>query len=217
MTRQETFKRRIRQRMEKTGERYGAARRVLIEQSSPSGERQWASEPEMADDTLREATGRGWDEWCDIIDAWPGRAEGHTAIATYVREEHGVDGWWAQTVTVGYERISGLRLPHQQPDGTFSAGKSRTVTADAELLREMLLDGEDRADLFPGLETELRSRPGSKVIRIGIGPGTAQIALDTQDDGRVKITIAHDKLPTPDAVEEWKDYWSDWLEAVDGS
>src|SRR5688572_404937 len=64
MTRQETFKRRIRQRMEKTGERYGAARRVLIEKSSVEVERKWASEPEMADDTLREATGRGWDEWC---------------------------------------------------------------------------------------------------------------------------------------------------------
>lgn len=46
--------------MEKTGERYGAARRVLIEQSSTEGEREWASEPEMADDTLREATARGW-------------------------------------------------------------------------------------------------------------------------------------------------------------
>ena len=216
MTRQETFKRRIRQRMEKTGERYGAARRVLIEQSSSSRKRQLASEPEMAEDTLREATGRGWDEWCDIIDAWPGHADGHTAIATHVREEHGVDGWWAQTVTVGYERITGLRLPHQQPDGTFSAGKSRTVTADAKLIREMLLDDDDRADLFPGFETELRSRPNSKVLRIGIGPGTAQIALDTQDDERVKITIAHDKLPSPDAVEEWKAYWSDWLEAVDG-
>ena len=34
--------------------------------------------------------------------------------------------------------------------------------------------------------------------------------------GAVKITIAHDKLPTPEAVEEWKGYWSDWLEAVDG-
>ena len=149
-------------------------------------------------------------------DAWPGRAEGHTAIATYVREEHSVDGWWAQTVTVGYERITGLRLPHQQPDGTFSAGKSRTVTVDAGLLREMLLDDDDRAELFPGFETELRSRPSSKVLRVGIGPGTAQIALDTQDDGRVKITIAHDKLPTPEAVEEWKGYWFDWLEAVDG-
>ncbi|MGH3668101.1 MAG: hypothetical protein ACRDU7_07410, partial [Acidimicrobiia bacterium] len=135
MTRQETFKRRIRQRMEKTGERYGAARRVLVEQSSTAGGRSWASEPEMADATLREATGRGWDEWCDIIDAWPGHSDGHTAIATFVREEHGVDGWWAQTVTVGYERITGLRLPHQQPDGTFSAGKSSTVTGNAGLIR----------------------------------------------------------------------------------
>jgi len=214
MTRQETFKRRIRQRMEKTGERYGAARRVLIEQSGKGG-RTWVSEPEMADDTLREATGRGWDEWCDIIDAWPGHVDGHTAIATYLHDEQDVPGWWAQTVTVGYERITGLRLPHQQPDGTFSAGKSRTVMVDAGLIRGMLLDAGDRADLFPGLETELRSRATSKVLRIGIGPGTAQIALDPQDDGRVKITIAHDKLPTADAVEKWKGYWSDWLEAVD--
>jgi hypothetical protein len=217
MTRQETFKRRIRQRMEKTGERYGAARRVLIEQTSDGGQRVWVAEPEMSDETLREATGRRWDEWCDIIDAWPGHGDGHTAIATFVHDVHGVDGWWAQTVTVGYERITGLRLPYQQPDGTFSAGKSRTVTADAALIREMLLDDDDRADLFPGLETELRSRPTSKVLRIGIGPGTAQIALDVQDDDRVKVTVAHDKLPTADAVEEWKGYWSGWLEAIDES
>jgi hypothetical protein len=216
MTRQETFKRRIRQRMEKTGERYGASRRVLIE-ASATKQRQWASEPEMADETLREATGRGWEEWCVILDGWPGHSDGHTAISTYLREEQGVEGWWAQTITVGYERITGLRLPHQQPDGTFTAGKSRMVTADAGLIREMLLDDESRADLFPGLETELRSRPTSKVLRIGIGPGTAQIALEPQDDGRVKITIAHDRLPTPEAVEEWKSYWSDRLEAVDGA
>ncbi|HEU5113193.1 MAG TPA: hypothetical protein VFU96_07720, partial [Acidimicrobiia bacterium] len=154
MTRQETFKRRIRQRMEKTGERYGAARRVLIEQSTTTEPRPWASEPEMTDDTLRGATGRGWDEWCSILDAWPGHGDGHTAIATYLREEQAVEGWWAQTITVGYERITGLRLPHQQPDGTFTAGKSRTVAADAALIREMLLDDEARADLFPGLETE---------------------------------------------------------------
>jgi hypothetical protein len=35
MTRQESFKRRIRARMEKTGEKYGAARRSLIEQAHP--------------------------------------------------------------------------------------------------------------------------------------------------------------------------------------
>lgn len=215
MTRQETFKRRIRERMEKTGERYGAARRVLIERASNEGQREWASEPEMADKPLREATGRGWDEWCDLIDAWPGHRDGHTAIATFLRDDHGVEGWWAQTVTVGYERITGLRLPYQQPDGTFSAGKSRTVTADAAMIREMLLDDEDRADLFPGFDTELRSRPASKVLRIGIGPGTAEVTLDPLADGRVKITIAHDKLPAAEDVEPWKSYWSDWLEAID--
>ncbi len=216
MTRQETFKRRIRERMEKTGERYGAARRSLIERTTDGG-RQRVAEPDMSDETLRDATGRGWDEWCDIIDAWPGKGDGHTAIATYVHEELGVEGWWAQTVTVGYERITGLRLPYQQPDGTFSANKSRTVTADADLIRQMLLDDGERADLFPGLETELRSRPTSKTLRIGIGPGTAQIALDPQEDGRVKVSIAHDKLPTAADVEEWKGYWSDWLQAIDDS
>ena len=169
----------------------------------------------MADDTLREATGRGWDEWCDIIDAWPGHP---TAIPPSPPTSAMSTAWRM----VGpdrdgrYERITGLRLPYQQPDGTFSAGKSRTVTADAGLIREMLLDDEDRADLFPSLETELRSTT-SKVLHIGIGPGTAQIALDPQDEGRVKITVAHDKLPTAEAVEEWKGYWSDWLEAVDGA
>lgn len=217
MTRQEAFKRRIRERMEKTGERYGAARRVLIERSNSGGRRSWAAEPEMGDDSLRAATGRGWDEWCDILDAWPGHTEGHTAIATYIRDVNGVDGWWAQTVTVGYERITGLRLPYQQPNGTFSAGKSRTVTADAATLREMLLDDTDRVDLFPGFETEIRSRPASKVLRIGIGPGTAQIALEVLTDGRTKVSIVHERLPSFDDVEQWKSYWSEWLIAIDES
>jgi len=215
MTRQETFKRRIRERMEKTGERYGAARRVLIEQVADRKGRAWVSEPETSDDTLRAATGRGWDEWCDIVDAWPGRDRGHTAIATYVHDEHGVEGWWAQTVTVGYERITGLRLPYQQPDGTFTAGKSRTVTTDAASLREMLLDEADRGDLFPGLETELRSRPASKVIRIAIGPGTAQIAIDAQANGKAKVSIAHERLPSVEDLDEWRNYWTEWLAAVD--
>ncbi|MDP9071405.1 MAG: hypothetical protein M3N68_09010, partial [Actinomycetota bacterium] len=204
MTRQESFKRRIRARMEKTGERYGAARRVLVEQASTGRRRTWAAEPETSDDSVRSATGRGWDEWCDVLDAWPGHTEGHTAIAAHLQHNHGIDGWWAQTVTVGYERITGRRQPYQQPDGTFSAHKSRTVTADPAVLRELLLDETDRADLFPGLDTELRSRPTSKVIRLAIGPGTAQIAIDPRADGKAKVTVEHERLPTLEEVEQWK-------------
>lgn len=217
MTRQESFKRRIRQRMGKTGERYGAARRVLIEQAADDHQqgRAWVSQPELSDVSVRSATGRGWEQWCDILDAWPGHTEGHPAIVAYLREEHGVDGWWAQSVTLGYERITGLRLPYQQPDGTFTANKTRTVTTDAAVLREVLVDDGERADLFPGLETNRRSRPTAKVIRLGIGRGTAQIALEPRDDGRVTVSISHERLGSPDEVDHWKAYWSDWLTAID--
>lgn len=215
MTKQESFKRRIRARMAKTGERYGAARRVLIEQAATRGGRRWVSEPETGDDAVREATGRGYDEWCDLIEAWPSHDEGHTAVAAWLQDEHDVDGWWAQTVTVGWERITGRRLPHQRPDGTFSAGRTRTVTTDVAALREMLLDDEDRAALFPGHETELRSRPTAKTLRIGIGGGVAQIAIDERPDGRATVSVAHERLPEPGDVDHWKAFWGDWLEALD--
>ena len=215
MTRNESFKRRIRARMRKTGERYGAARRALIDQAPTPPGRTWAASPETSDDAVRAATGRGWNDWCDLIDAWPAHTEGHTAIAAYLEAEHAVDGWWAQTVTVGYERITGARLPHQQPDGTFSANRSRTITTDARALRQLLLDDTDRPDLFPGLETELRSRPTSKALRIAIGPGSAVISIEARPDGRTKVAVQHQRLPSPPEVEYWQAYWSEWLAALD--
>ncbi|MDP9020031.1 MAG: hypothetical protein M3N25_04390 [Actinomycetota bacterium] len=177
--------------------------------------RTWAAQPDTGDDAVRAATGRGWEAWCDILDAWPGRTGGHAAIAGHVQDEYGIDGWWAQTVTVGYERITGLRLPYQRADGTFSANRSRTVTVDADVLRELLLDAAGRADLFPGVDTELRSRPTSKLVRLAMGPGTAQMAIDPKGNGRVRVAIAHERLPSAEDVERWRHYWGEWLVAID--
>lgn len=201
--------------MANTGERYTTARRSLLGQVTTSRRRAWVSEPEMSDDVIRERTGRDWDDWCDTIDAWPGRADGHTAIAAYVRDELDVDPWWAQSVTVGYERIVGLRLPHQRPDGTFTADKSKTITVDAHRLRAMLLDTADRDDLFGGEPTDLRSKSASKSIRLSIGPGVALISLEPRAEGRTKITIAHERLPDYVDVAEWKFFWTAWLNALD--
>lgn len=230
MTTQESFKARVRARMSRTGERYNAARRVLIEQAETRSRatapdpddaatttRTWVSDPETAEATLREATGRGWDEWCDLVDAWGGHDDGHSAIVAWLGDTHGLDGWWAQTVTVGWERITGRRLPHQRPDGTFSAGKTRTITTDHEVLRAMLLDDDDRGDLFGGDAPELRSRPTSKNVRLGMPSGTAELAMDPRDDGRVRIAVAHERLPTLDDVATWKEFWADWLAALDGA
>jgi hypothetical protein len=100
------------------------------------------------------------------------------------------------------------------PDGTFTVTKTRTVAVASQNVREMLLASERRTDLFPGLETELRSRPTSKTIRLKIGPGIALVSLEAKGDHGTRITVAHEQLPTFDVVEEWKHYWAAWLDTV---
>lgn len=216
MTKQESFKRRIRRRMADTGERYVVARQALMDKAATrDSQRRWIAPPEMSDDAIRSGTGKGWDEWCDVIDRFPGRTDGHKAIADHVRDDLGLDGWWAQGVTVGYERITGLRLPHQMADGSFTANKSRTVTVDGDELRHLLLDDDGRAHLFPDVATSLRSKPTAKALRLAVGPGVATVSLEDRGDGRTKVTIAHERLPAFADVEEWKFYWAAWLDAID--
>ena len=215
MTRNESFKRRVRARMARTGEKYGAARRVLLEQSNARDDRGWVSDPEHSDEVIRANTGRGWDEWRELIDAWPGREHGHTAVAAWLQEQHGVSGWWAQSVTVGWERITGRRLPHQVADGTFTANRSATVAADPDALRELLLDPDSREELFPGLVPQLRSRTTSKTLRIGLTTGVAEIAIEPKGDRRATVIVSHAKLPAAEEVTFWKAYWGDWLAALD--
>jgi hypothetical protein len=222
MTAQESFKRRVRARMAKTGERYAAARRALIDQADArtGGSRVWRSQPETGDRAVVDATGRSWDDWVDLIEAdgpigQPPSMDDHPAIAAWLTDRHGLDGWWAQTVTGGYERITGVRLPYQRPDGTFTAGKSATVSGDAEELRALLLDEAGRVALFPGHNIELLSRPSAKAIRLAVGNGVAQLSLTDTGDGRVKVSVAHERLPDLEEVERWKFWWEEWLVAID--
>ena len=134
-----------------------------------------------------------------------------------MREAHDVEPWWAQGVTVGYERITGIRLPGQMPDGTFTVSRSRTLSGDIGALRSVLLDDVARADLFPGLRTTLRSKPTAKQLRFGVADGASgeaagilAIAADALASG-VKLVVTHEKLPSIEAADGWKAFWGDWL------
>jgi hypothetical protein len=180
-------------------------------------DQRWVAMPEHTEEVIRANTGRGWEDWRGLIDAWPGHAEGHGAVAAWLQEEHGVPGWWAQSVTVGWERITGRRLPHQVADGTFTANRSATITVDAALLEMSLRDPDALEELFPGLSLSLRSRPTSKTVRIAFEDGMALIAVYRRDHGRATVHVSHEKLTTPQAVEHWKGFWGRWLSALDGT
>jgi len=54
----------------------------------------------------------------------------HKESAAILHEKHAVPGWWAQSITVGYEQARGLRQVNQQASG-FTANVSRTLPAAA--------------------------------------------------------------------------------------
>ena len=209
MTRQESFKKKIRARMAKTGEKYGAARRALLDARASGTPPPRIEDPEYDDDAVRRATGRDWDEWCALIDTWPERD--HAQIAARLADECDIGPWWSQTVTVGYERIRGLRAKYMRSDGSFAGTLHRTIAADARALDVALRDPSAHRRLFPDLETEIVSRPGSKAVRIAItDAGQALISVIERGPGRTRVGIEHGKLESTDEVEHWKAWWADW-------
>ena len=138
MTSQKSFKLRVRTRMDKTGESYTTARRNLLKRVEPPPAAAPATTAIMtqrlSDASLRERSGRGWDEWFALLDAWGATEHTHTEIARWLVAEHQVDNWSAQSVTGGYEQVRGMRAPGQQSNGDFVASVSRTVAMPVDRL-----------------------------------------------------------------------------------
>ena len=82
--------------------------------------------PPVSDEALTNATGHDWRHWFGLMDDWGATAHTHTEMARWLVDEHGVPGWWSQSITVGYEQARGLRVPGQHADG-FSVSASKTV------------------------------------------------------------------------------------------
>ncbi|HET6954451.1 MAG TPA: hypothetical protein VFI47_29065, partial [Acidimicrobiales bacterium] len=148
MTREKSFKRLVRARMGKTGESYTSARAVLLAAAEPPA---GAEPPVLAtsDAEIRRRTGRGWEEWFDVLDAWPADGLAHREIARRVADELGIEPlvWEAQAVTLSYERARG-RAVGQRADG-FAVTASRTVAVPVERLFDAFVDRSRRAGWLP--------------------------------------------------------------------
>jgi hypothetical protein len=211
MTKQRTFKRRVRERMAKTGESYTAARRMLIAQGErPDGAT--AFEPPVTDERVLEATERGWEAWFELLDGWGAAARTHTEIARWLREDLGVDGWYSQSITVGYERARGLRAPGQRPDG-FAVGASRTVAVPVERLFEVFTDEALRERWLPGADLRVRTATAPRTARYDWEDGSTRVIVgfEAAGDAKSRVALSHERLPDADTAEEMKSWWRERL------
>ena len=214
MTTQQSFKRRVRMRMEKTGESYTAARAQLL--PDPRPETVPGYEPRMSDEKVRAATGRVWVDWFELLDEWGAVDRAHPEIATWLRTEHGVPGWWAQTVTVEYERARGLRPFRGDRDGTHSVSASRTVGVPVERLFEAWSDPELRRRWLGDVELRERTSTPPRTARYDWMDGSTRVIVgfEAKGDGKSTVALAHERLPDPDEAARLKVFWRERLTAL---
>lgn len=212
MTRQKTFKRRVRERMGKTGESYTAARRMLIANGDRPDVAMTQFEPPVADERVVEATGRGWQAWFEVLDEWGAPTHIHTEIARWLREEHGVDGWYAQSITVGYERARGLRAPGEHADG-FAITASRTIAVQVERLFDTFEDPRLRERWLPGADLRTRTATAPRSARYDWEDGSTRVIVGFEDLGESKsrVSLSHERLPDAETADEMKSWWRERL------
>ena len=226
MTRDKDRKRIIRTRMKATGEssttarthvvaRGATARRRPAAESSQPVERDNAAVAGMSDEKIKRQTGRAWDDWVRVLDARGAASMAHRDIAKIVHQEFGVGDWWSQTVTVGYERLKGLRDRGQRRGGAYEVSKSKTFGVPVATLFRAWADAKTRRRWLQGVDVSVRTATAPKSMRLQWPDGTI-VALWFSPKGTNKsvVALAHAKLASRQALETARTEWSARLDAL---
>ena len=256
MTKQKDLKRRVRGRMQKTGESYTSARAKLIAKkragasstgrlranataglasavlgaksnvgsaarAKPSARSTIGKEPAghvkttgMSDAAVRKKTGRTWVEWVAVMDGFGAAKMEHQPIAAKLLKDFGIDGWWAQMITVGYERIRGLRAKGQRRNGSWECNKSKIYPVPV-------------ATLFAAFEEPARRRWLGNV-KIGVRKSTLGKSLrwrfedDTpievnfyaKGSGKSQAQLQHREHASKERADELRAFWTERFAAL---
>jgi uncharacterized protein YndB with AHSA1/START domain len=208
LTRQRSFKRLVRTRMGKTGESYTAARAVLLAAEPPEA----TAKPALAtsDEAIRRRTGRGWEEWFDLLDEWGAADRPHREIARWVAEQQGVEplAWNAQAVAGSYERARGLRAVGEHANG-FAITAAKTVAVPVERLYEAVVDESLRTRWLPDGELRARTLLAPRSARFDWGDGKTRVNVTfvAKGDAKSVTTVQHERLADAEEAARMKAYW----------
>ncbi|MGW7274987.1 hypothetical protein ACWGH5_31250 [Streptomyces sp. NPDC054864] len=170
----------------------------------------------LSSDALREATGKDWPQWFAVLDAWGAASRGHTEIARHVREEHGVDGWYAQSVAVGYEQERGLREVGQSSTGEWRTSGSKTIEASAARVIEAFTDDAVRRRWLPEAEISLRTHRPAKSVTADFKDATGttsrlSVGVTVKGPAKTLVGVRHEKLADAAEVAAYKAFWRERL------
>jgi len=209
-----------RNRMKKTGESYTTARAQLLKKNNRPAptvvpESGFAKLAGMSDDAVKNKTGKTWKQWVRALDAIDAADMPHKDIAKYLHRELDVPAWWAQMVTVGYERIRGKRDVRQRRDGGYDANKNKTIAVPVSKLYRAFSSTRTRNRWLPGVEWTVRKSTADKSIRLIWDDGCpVNLYFTAKSKDKSHVSVQHGKLTGQKDVDRVKAYWNDRLGAL---
>ena len=192
---------------------------------------------ELSDAAVKRATGKSRKDWFSYIEGAGLGEKSHKEIARHLATEAGLDGWWAQEITVLYERKIGRRVKGQTADGLFQIGVSRTLNNSLPAVWELIVTpgglglfiGTEPAAAEPdrtagtssgGLEYEMTTFVPKSHFRMRWrppewdAPSILQVRLTGKGPDKTAVTVHHEKLPSAKAREEMRDRWRGVLKSL---
>lgn len=170
---------------------------------------------------LETGSGIAWSEWVGLLQEY--KDLNHTDMAKVVYEiimERGLSKspeWWAQGVTVAYEKYIGRRKLGQQSNDSFSVTVSKTFTGDMDeaLTRWLqLVDGVHEFDSVKLLGSPRFSKTEKwRYWRCSLEDGSVvAVNIQTKPGGEKSgVAVNHDKLSNESDVERWRKYWKQFV------
>ena len=212
MPRNKDLKRLIRARMAKTGESYTAARSHLLAKELLLP-KEYAKLAGMSDEAVHSASGKTWREWTRLLDEADAARWEHREIADYVYSNFDVSGWWAQMITVAYERFRGLRDFGQRRGGGYDVNKSKTIGVPVAHLWSAFHDPEQRARWLPGVELTVRTATEPRSMRMRLADETPLNAYFTaKGEAKSSVSLQILQLPDKETAETTRQFWAGRLE-----
>lgn len=192
----------------------------------------------MNDQAIVEATGASLDQWADRIEeAGLGHAS-HKAIVDHLHRSHSVSYWWAQEITVEYEKRIGRRVVGQTQDGLFQVGVSKTLNAPAGAVWRYLESEAGRTALFgsaSGGFAEVAALEGEDANGVRVKTTTyvpeshvrmqwqrpdwidasiLQIRVTKKASSKSTLSFHQEKLPSEVARHEMRERWRNVCAAI---
>lgn len=195
----------------------------------------------MSNEAVARATGRDWNAWLRLLDELGGRESDHKGIVALIAGPGALgNGWWQQSVAIGYEQARGLRVVGQTSAGGYQIGVQKTLPIPSEAAWSLVmvepglaiwLGTVDTLLLRPGAEYqtreghwgEIRSVSDGQRVRLTwhspelAGPSTLQVTITpsgTRPGEKSSVRFHQERLSSLEEREQMRLRWRKALEGL---